>query len=153
MIFSTVPVRVTDGFPASALSVGVSLVKGLHSPGRLAAPKYRQLSASRLIFRSSRTSHREWRGSVAILYLVKIYQDSITIFQGLPRRARTCTPPHILRCSTVHTAKRKRNNLNLSLLARFRGLSNAASLRKPTALRYRRTLWQSSLRVRRQRSL
>src|SRR5258708_5880765 len=62
MIFSTVPVRVTDGFPASALSVGVSLVKGLHSPGRLAAPRYRQLSASRLIFRSSRTSHREWPG-------------------------------------------------------------------------------------------
>src|SRR5258708_24063620 len=111
MIFSTVPVRVTDGFPASALSVGVSLVKGLHSPGRLAAPRYRQLSASRLIFRSSRTSHREWRCPPSIFFLLKNFHDSITIFQKLPPPPPPPTPPPPLPRSTPHTPKHKKKNL------------------------------------------
>ena len=53
MIFSTVPGRVTDGLPASVLSVGVCLVKGLHSPNRLAAGKCRQPSAQSFDFPKS----------------------------------------------------------------------------------------------------
>ena len=49
MIFSTVPGRVTDGFPASGLSSCVCLVKRLHSPP---AQRARTSAHDRFVFQS-----------------------------------------------------------------------------------------------------